>query len=144
MRVLLDECVPRRFRSVLPGVQVSTAREQGWDSLRNGELLAAMRAAGFTTLVTVDRNLTFQQHIAASGIAVIVMYAVTNRLPDLVPLGPRVVEAIAVTPVGAIARVRASDGAILWLRRSLVPFAESRAANTPWTSAASTVPPAII
>lgn len=106
MRVLLDECVPRRFRSVLLGVQVSTAREQGWDSLRNGELLAAMRAAGFTTLVTVDRNLTFQQHIAASGIAVIVMYAVTNRLPDLVPLGPRVVEAIAVTPVGAIARVR--------------------------------------
>ena len=55
MRVLLDECVPRRFRSVLPGVQVSNAREQGWDSLRNGETLTAMRAAGFTTLVTVDR-----------------------------------------------------------------------------------------
>jgi outer membrane protein assembly factor BamB len=42
-------------------------------------------------------------------------------------------DAVAVsTPLGAIARVRASDGAILWLRRSLVPFAESRAANTPW------------
>ena len=106
MRVLLDECVPRRFRSALPGVQVSTAREEGWDSLRNGELLAAMRTAGFTTLVTVDRNLTFQQHIAASGIAAIVMHAVTNRLPDLVPLGPLVVEAITVTPVGAIAHVR--------------------------------------
>ena len=64
-----------------------------------------MRAAGFTTLVTVDRNLTFQQHIAASGIAVIVMHAVTTRLSDLMPLGPRVVEAIAVTPLGAIARV---------------------------------------
>ena len=106
MRVLLDECVPRRFRSVLPGVPVPTAREEGWDSLRNGELLIAMRAAGFTALLTVDRNLTFQQHIAASGIAVIVMHAVTNRLPDLVPLGPLVVEAIAVTPIGAIARVR--------------------------------------
>lgn len=64
-----------------------------------------MRAAGFTTLVIIDRNLTFQQHIAASGIAAIVMHAPTNRLPDLVPLGPLVVQAIAATPVGAIARV---------------------------------------
>ena len=55
-------------------------------------------------LVTVDRNLTFQQHIAASGLAVVVVHAVTNRLPDLLPLGPRVVAAIAETPAGAIAQ----------------------------------------
>ena len=85
MKVLLDECVPRRFRDALPGIQVSTARDQRWTSLRNGELLAEMRAAGFTTLVTVDRNLIFQQHIAASGIAVIVMHALTNRLPEPSP-----------------------------------------------------------
>lgn len=42
-------------------------------------------------------------------------------------------DAIAVaTPLGAIARVRASDGAIIWLRRSPVPLTESRAASTPW------------
>ncbi len=64
-----------------------------------------MRAAGFTTLVTVDRNLTFQQHIAASGIAVVVMHAITNRLQDLLPLAPQVIDAIAVTPVGSISRV---------------------------------------
>jgi hypothetical protein len=58
-------------------------------------------------VLTVDRNLTFQQHIAASGIAVIVMHAVTNRLQDLIPLGPRVVTAIAETSPGTIARVDA-------------------------------------
>ena len=105
MRVLLDECVPQRFRHALLGVEVSTAREQRWTSLRNGALLAAMRTAGFTTLVTVDRNLTFQQNIAASGIAVVVMHAVTNRLQDLLPLAPQVIDAIAVTPVGSISRV---------------------------------------
>jgi outer membrane protein assembly factor BamB len=42
-------------------------------------------------------------------------------------------DAIAVsTPLGVIARVRASDGAIIWLRRSLVPLADSRTASTPW------------
>jgi len=97
--------VPQRFRHALLGVEVSTAREQHWTSLRNGALLAAMRASGFTTLVTVDRNLIFQQHIAASGIAVVVMHAVTNRLQDLLPLAPQVIDAIAVTPVGSISRV---------------------------------------
>ena len=42
---------------------------------------------------------------AAPGTTVIVMHAVTNRLSDLIPLAPRVVEAIAVTPLGAIAHV---------------------------------------
>ena len=105
MRVLLDECVPRRFRHALVGADVSTTRDERWDGLRNGDLLARMREAGFTTLVTVDRNLTYQQHIAASGLAVIVMHAVTNRLEHLVPLAPQVLDAIAVTPSGAIARV---------------------------------------
>ena len=105
MRVLLDECVPRRFRHALVGVDVSTTRDERWDGLRNGDLLVHMRAAGFTTLVTVDRNLTYQQHIAASGLAVIVMHAVTNRLEQLVPLAPQVLDAIAATPSGAITRV---------------------------------------
>ena len=63
-----------------------------------------MRNAGFTTLVTVDRNLTYQQHIAASGLAVIVMHAITNRLADLLPLAPLVLDAIAETPTGDVTR----------------------------------------
>ncbi len=105
MRVLLDECVPRRFRDALTGIDASTTRAEGWDGLRNGELLARMRNAGFTTLVTVDRNLTYQQHIAASGLAVIVMHAITNRLADLLPLAPLVLDAIAETPTGDVTRV---------------------------------------
>ncbi len=105
MKGLLDECVPRRFRDALVGVDVTTARDQRWTSLRNGALLAKMRSAGFTTLVTVDRNLTCQQHIAASGIAVVVMHAFTNRLQDLLPLASQVLDAIEATPVGSISRV---------------------------------------
>ncbi|MDP1857168.1 MAG: hypothetical protein Q8K82_00775 [Gemmatimonadaceae bacterium] len=68
MKVLLDECVPRRFRDALSGIAVSTARDQRWTILRNGELVAEMRAAGFTTLVTVDRNLTFQQQTSVVAV----------------------------------------------------------------------------
>lgn len=105
MKVLLDECVPRHFAGALKGVDVRTARSEGWTGLRNGELLSQMRAAGFTTLVPVDRNLTYQQNVAAAGIGVVVLHARTNRVTDLLPLGPQAVAAIATTALGQIAHV---------------------------------------
>jgi hypothetical protein len=105
VKVLLDECVPRRFGATLAGTDVRTARGEGWTGLRNGELLSRMRAAAFTTLVTVDRNLTYQQNVAAVGIAVIVLHARTNRVTELLPLAPQVLEAIAATAPGEIAHV---------------------------------------
>ena len=105
MKVLLDECVPRRFAVALAGADVSTARREGWTSLRNGELLSRMRTAGFATLLAVDRNLTCQQSVAAVGIAVIVVHARTNRVADLLPLASHLVEPIAMTVPGEIAHV---------------------------------------
>lgn len=107
MKVLLDECVPRRFGVALAGVDVRTAREEGRTSLRNGELLSRMRSAGFTTLVTVDRNLTYQQNVAAAGIAVIVMHARSNRVVELLPLAPQVLAAMTATAPGEVAHVGA-------------------------------------
>lgn len=105
MKVLLDECVPLRFAAALVGVEVATARGLGWTGLRNGELLHRMRAAEFTALVTVDRNLAYQQNVAAVGVAVLVLHARTNRLPELLPLAAEVVAALASASPGEIVRV---------------------------------------
>lgn len=40
MRVLLDECLPKRLKRELVGHDVRTAPEMGWASKSNGELLA--------------------------------------------------------------------------------------------------------
>ncbi|MEO8085032.1 MAG: hypothetical protein ABI780_14520 [Ardenticatenales bacterium] len=78
---------------------------EGWAGRRNGALLLLMRAAGFTVFVTVDRNLVFQQDVSRSGIAVIVMHALSNRVPDLRPLAPSVVAAIAAAKAGDVVHV---------------------------------------
>ena len=83
MRVLLDECVPRPLKRDFPGHDVKAVVEMGWGSKRNSELLTLMLADSFNVFVTVDQNLEFQQNIRASGIAVIVMQAPTNRLKEL-------------------------------------------------------------
>ena len=87
MRVLLDECLDWRLARDIAGHDVKTARQMGWTTIKNGELLA-LATERFYVFVTVDRNLAFQQNLAAFSITVIVLRARTNRLADLKPLLP--------------------------------------------------------
>jgi hypothetical protein len=104
-RVLLDECVPRRLLRELLGINASHTITEGWAGRRNGDLLELMRTSGFAILVTVDRNLRFQQNVAASGIAVVVLHARSNRVPDLAPLVPALREALVAVSAGTVAHV---------------------------------------
>ena len=104
-RILLDECVPRRFARELAGLRVSHVVTEGWAGRRNGVLLQLMRDAGFAVLVTVDRNLQFQQNIPISGIAVIVLHAASNRVADLKPMVPALVTALEQATPGRIVHV---------------------------------------
>jgi predicted nuclease of predicted toxin-antitoxin system len=94
MRVLLDECLPRRLRSELTDHYVQTAAQMGWAGVKNGQLLQKA-ASEFDCFVTVDRNLQFQQHIGTLPVAVLVMRARGNRIEDLLPLMPEVRRALA-------------------------------------------------
>ncbi len=93
MKVLLDECVDWRFSREIAGHEVKTARQMGWSTTKNGELLA-LAAKEFDIFVTVDRNLSFQQNVPAFAIAVIVLRAKSNRLSDLRPLIPELLACI--------------------------------------------------
>jgi hypothetical protein len=86
MRILLDECVPRRLRQELPGHDVRTVPEMGRSGKKNGESLQLMVGQGFEVLLTVDRGLRHQQNLQAAGVAVVVVVAASNRLADLLPL----------------------------------------------------------
>jgi hypothetical protein len=57
VRVLFDQGTPVPIRRYLPTHRVETAFEQGWSTLRNGELLSAAENAGFEVLLTTDANL---------------------------------------------------------------------------------------
>lgn len=106
MKVLLDECVDWRLGRDIVGHDVKTARQMGWAAIKNGELLA-LAEQQFDVFVTVDRNLSFQQNLAALSIALVVLHARTNRLADLRPLVPKVLAAIESAIPGAITVVAA-------------------------------------
>jgi hypothetical protein len=94
MRVLLDECVPKRLGRHLAPHECRIPAQLGWDGIKNGRLLA-LAEKEFDVLVTMDRNLSFQQSLPKFGISLVVLHARSNRLGDLLPLVPEIVAAIS-------------------------------------------------
>ena len=62
-------------------------------------------AEHFEALFTVDRNLPFQQNLRASGIAVVIAVAGTNRVKELRPLMPQVLDALRIVKAGEVVSV---------------------------------------
>jgi hypothetical protein len=105
VRVLLDESLPRDLGPALVGHDVTTVQRAGWAGLKNGDLLRAAREAGFAALVTADRNMEHQQNVARSGLALVVLRARSTRLPDLLPLVPRLLEVLPGVRPGEVTHV---------------------------------------
>ena len=101
MKVYVDECVDWRFCRHVAGHDVKAARDMGWRTIKNGELLR-LAAAEFDAFVTVDRNLAYQQNVSAYPIAIIVLRARSNRLADLIPLANELLSRLGDAPRGAV------------------------------------------
>jgi len=103
MLILFDQATPRPLRSYLKGHVVRTAAQQGWDRLRNGDLIGAAEAAGFNMLLTTDRNMRYQQSLAGKKIAVLVLSR--QQWGQLRPHVQLVVDAVNAAAPGSFAEV---------------------------------------
>ncbi|MFN0117632.1 MAG: DUF5615 family PIN-like protein [Elusimicrobiota bacterium] len=93
MRILFDECVPKRLRRLLPDYDVKTVPEANWAGIKNGELLKKAKD-NFDVFITVDRNLSFQQNPSSVVIPIVVIHSYSNKLRDLEPLIPQLVQVL--------------------------------------------------
>lgn len=101
MRLLLDECIDRRFARELEAEHfVKTVPQMGWATKKNGELLS-LAETEFDVFITVDRNLSFQQNLPDFNIAVLILRAPSNRLADLKPLADKILASLPTLIKGA-------------------------------------------
>lgn len=82
MKLLLDECTPKRLRNAFPDHQVQTVTDVGLNGLKNGQLLRAAVDKGFDVLLTVDQRLRFQQDLSQFNVGVIIMVATRAGIPN--------------------------------------------------------------
>lgn len=99
MRILLDHMIPHRLRHRIEG-DVFTAKYMGWEGLQNGNLLEAADEAAFDVLVTNDKRMRYQQNLARYRVAILQLDAPSNDVNDMLPLVPRINEALKSIPSG--------------------------------------------
>jgi predicted nuclease of predicted toxin-antitoxin system len=104
MRILLDENLPRKLAVYLIGHQCRTVVECGWSGKKNGELLAEADPL-FDVLLTLDKNLPYQQNLTTKRIAVLIVRARSNRIQDLLPVIPESLAALASIQPRQVVRV---------------------------------------
>lgn len=103
MRVLFDQATPLPIRPYLEGHTVRTAFQQGWDKLKNGELLEAAEQAGFDLFLTTDKNIRYQQNLAHRKVSIVVLGQ--QQWPHVRPHIQRVVDAVNAAISGSFAEV---------------------------------------
>ena len=90
MRLLFDDNLPKRLKLDFPAHEIFTARDKGWNGIKNGELLKLMLEDNFEALITFDKNLQHQQNFSKYTITVFVLIASNNTYDLLTQLSPKV------------------------------------------------------
>jgi hypothetical protein len=78
--------------------------EEGWSGIKNGELLRRAQES-FDVFLTADRNLPFQQTVAALRLGVVVLAVGSTRLHDLRPHAARIVLMLHAVEPGQVLHV---------------------------------------
>lgn len=84
MRVLIDECLPRKIKASFPTHDCTTVQEAGLAGKQNGELLT-LAEEKFDVFLTVDKGIRYQQNLSGRKIAVLTIRAISNDIDDIPP-----------------------------------------------------------
>jgi hypothetical protein len=94
MKVLLDECVTKRLKPYLSGFEVDTVAQLGWSGVKNGKLMTLCVENHFDVLLTIDKNLIYQQNLDKYPVTIVVLNSYTSKLEELVLFIPSLIRQI--------------------------------------------------
>jgi predicted nuclease of predicted toxin-antitoxin system len=96
MRLLLDENLPvkLKYRFIENGFDAYTLRDMKWLGKKNGDLIQLMIEYHFTTLITIDNNLSFQQNFKNYPLQVAVIIAKNNTYDTIMDVFNEIIEVL--------------------------------------------------
>jgi len=72
-RLLFDRNIPDPLARLLTGFAIRRTEDEGWNTLKNGELLDAAEREGFVAMLSADQNLKHQQNLSGRRLALVVL-----------------------------------------------------------------------
>jgi len=88
MKILLDECVTKRLKKYLEEFEVFTVRELELSGIKNGKLMIYCVENKFDILLTIDKNLMYQQNLDKYPLTIVVLNCFTSKIEELVTFLP--------------------------------------------------------
>ena len=105
MKILLDENLPQRLRTMLPGHEMATVAFMGWKGAENGAPLRLAADHGFEAVVTKDAGMQYQINPATIPVSLIILSAPSNTLEDVTPLLPRLLDRLVTLAPRTVIRI---------------------------------------
>jgi len=84
MKILLDECVPKKLKLYLEDFEVRSVSEMGWSGVKNGKLISLCVIHDFDILLTIDKNIIHQQNLKKHPTTIVVFNSSTSKLEELI------------------------------------------------------------
>ncbi len=108
MKILIAECLPATLKENIAalGHECQTVRQAGFGSKKNGELLT-LAEGRWDVLLTSDRNIKYQQNMTGRRVSVLILFAKSNRMKDLLRLMPACAQALLSIQPGRVVEVGA-------------------------------------
>ena len=88
MKILLDECVTKRLKNHLTEFNIFTIRELNLSGIKNGKLMTYCVKNNFDLLLTIDKNLMYQQNLDKYPVTIAVLNCFTSKIEELITFLP--------------------------------------------------------
>jgi predicted nuclease of predicted toxin-antitoxin system len=88
MKILLDECITKRLKNHLLEFEVYTIRELDLSGIKNGKLMTYCVDNNFDILLTIDKNLMYQQNLDKHPLTIAVLNSFTSKIEELITFLP--------------------------------------------------------
>jgi predicted nuclease of predicted toxin-antitoxin system len=102
MKILLDECVTKKLKQHLASHQVFTVANMNWLGLKNGNLMRKAIAEGFDILLTIDKNLQFQNNLIDNNLSIVILHCENSKIETLIKFIPEFEKQVAVFEKGKV------------------------------------------
>jgi len=108
MKIIIDECLPKKIVQIFVEHEVQTIPQIGLAGTNDGYLLDELDLRDVDIFVTMDGNIEYQQRFYERKFGTIIIRSVTNRLEDLLHLEEELSDAIKKVEPGKILRIPTS------------------------------------
>jgi len=105
MKIIIDECLPKRLTRFFEKDSAYTVPQIGLSGSTDSELLEELDRRGVDIFITIDGNIEYQQQFLKRKFGTVVILAVSNRFSDLERLKDKILDAVNVVAKGEIGHV---------------------------------------